>query len=288
MNAQELLLTALDQRYQKYIDERKRCKEEFSEEAVHDLRIASRRLLALIDLLRMVSPQYHLQKLREIFKNQLDSLDALRDTQVMLAEFSENLETLPELLPLVKSLKKLERRLLRKAEQEVREFKSGALTRQIDTLRSHLTEAGADEGLAASLLAVVDDSRLIISQRRERVDAAQPYTIHRVRIAFKKFRYMLEIIFPIVPGFPESQFKAMHEYQAAMGEIQDVEVILQTLADFAARHPKYDPGTVRQFYEQRHTESINAYIEDMQEFESFWRETPASTFPWEAQNKELP
>ena len=98
MSAHELLKTALNQRYEKYIAERKRCKEEFSEEAVHDLRIAARRVLALIELLRAVAPSPHLQKLRRAFKDQLDSLDELRDIQVMLAEISETLETLPEFL----------------------------------------------------------------------------------------------------------------------------------------------------------------------------------------------
>ena len=50
MPADDLLLTALTQRYEKYLAERKRCKDEFSEEAVHDLRVAGRRLLALIEL----------------------------------------------------------------------------------------------------------------------------------------------------------------------------------------------------------------------------------------------
>jgi len=281
VNARELLLTALAQRYDKYIAERKRCKDEFSEEAVHDLRVAARRLLALIDLLRAVMPHPRLKKLRRDFKDQLDSLDTLRDTQVMLAEISETLETLPELAPLQKFLQKREKRLLKAAEREVRDFKTGAISRRIANVQASLTESDASQDLSALLLGAVDEAYSTVCQRGGRVDPAQPATIHRVRIAFKKFRYMVEIIHPGLPGFPETQLKAMHDYQTGMGAIQDVEVFLRTLADFAAKHKTYDPGPVRRFYEQRHAELITAYLEDMRESATFWRETPEKDFPWE-------
>src|SRR5512135_3622582 len=99
MNAQELLSGSLEQRYLKYLDERQRCHDDFSEDAVHDLRVASRRLLALLTLLQFVDPQPYSKKLSRIFKKQLDDLDDLRDTQVMRAEISEAAATLPEIAP---------------------------------------------------------------------------------------------------------------------------------------------------------------------------------------------
>jgi CHAD domain-containing protein len=288
MPAQELLLTALNQRYEKYLAERKRCKAEFSEEAVHDLRIAARRLLALVELLQAIDPQPRLQKLRRDFKDQLDSLDDLRDTQVLLVEISEMLETLPELAPLQKFLQKREKRLLKAAESDVRAFKTGAIARQIANIQVSLAESAASRDLTEPVLEAVDEACLTVSQRKGRVDPAQPASIHRVRVAFKKFRYMVEIIHPILPGFPETQLKNMHEYQTTMGEIQDVEVLLQTLADFTVKHETYDPQPARRFYEQRHAELINAYIENMHEFFTFWRATPDQPFPWESQEKEKP
>ena len=288
MSAQALLLTALNQRTETYFAERKRCKAEFSDEAVHDLRVAVRRLLALIDLLRVIAPHPDLQKLRRAFKDRLDSLDQVRDTQVMLAEISETLAALPELVPLQKFLLKREKRLLTAAEQDVRASKVGSISHLIEDVRTGLEEHGDGQNLTQRLLAVVDDTNLTVAQRKRQVDPAQPSSIHQVRIAFKKFRYTLEIIQPIVPGFPETQFKDMHQYQTVMGEIQDVEVLLRTLGDFAADHTGYDPQPVRRFYEKRHGELINVYIENMHEFVTFWRETPDKPFPWEPQKKDTP
>src|SRR6185436_17907080 len=60
------------------------CQEAFSETSVHDLRIETRRVLAMLDLMRALHFQDSLKKTRRIFKKRLDTFDELRDTQVQL------------------------------------------------------------------------------------------------------------------------------------------------------------------------------------------------------------
>ena len=171
----------------------------------------------------------------------------------------------------------------------MREFKVSVTNRHAEDIRANLAESSVtDQDLSAQLLSVMDEACYTVTQRKKLVDPAQPSSVHRVRIAFKKFRYMLEIIFPILPGFPEAHLKNMHSYQTVMGEIQDVEVLLQTLEEYAANHEMYDPQPVKRFYEQRHAELINTYIENMHEFITFWREMPDKPLPWEGKEKELP
>ena len=88
----QFLQDALDQRWKNYRAELKRCRTEFSNEAVHDLRTSARRMLAFIQLLNYISPRPRLQKLNRAFKEQLDEFDQLRDTQVILAELSDTLQ----------------------------------------------------------------------------------------------------------------------------------------------------------------------------------------------------
>ena len=285
MTAQDLLLTSLGQRYEKYQAEYKRCKAEFSEEAVHDLRVSTRRFLAIVLLLHAVQPDQNLQKLRRLLKNQLDSLDDLRDTQVMLTEISEMLESLPDLAPFQKFLLKREKRLLTGAQFKVGKFKAGTVSRKVENLLARLSEPTFSQDLLAQLLACVDDSFFKVVRRSKRVDSTRSASIHRVRVAFKKFRYMLEIISPLLPGLPDEQFKRMHGYQAGMGDIQDVEVFLQSWDDFVARHKTIASEQVRSFYEQRHVDLINAYVENMNEFVTFWRPEPDQSFPWQIGEK---
>ena len=97
MRARTVLLDAVDARWKKYRSELKTCRTEFSGEAVHDLRVAVRRLLAIFDLLRSVIHHPRIQRIRRELKDQLDNLDELRDVQVLLADISEFVHDVPEL-----------------------------------------------------------------------------------------------------------------------------------------------------------------------------------------------
>ena len=122
----------------------------------------------------------------------------------------------------------------------------------------------------------------IVNQRYALVDPNQPATIHRLRIAFKKFRYMIEAIYPVLQNFPADFLKRMHEYQAAMGDIQDMEVALQELADFGELAPaSYDPEPALTYYKERHAIALSRYIEDKGEIITFWRAAPDQPFPEE-------
>lgn len=276
-----LLIETLENRWKIYRSELKRCQKEPSEEAIHDLRVATRRLLALVDMLRAISPHSRLQKLRRAFKNQLDSLDDLRDTQVMLMEMSEIVGELPELGLFYEYLTKREKRLLKLTVKNIRSFKVTNIRKRLDSTRKALLKMGNENQRQGALLQIVDDAYETILRRFRRIEPTQPATIHRVRIAFKNFRYMVEIIYPLVPSFPEINFKSMHDYQDMMGAIQDLEVLLSTFDEFAENDASYDSGPVRRYYQQRHTEAINTYLEDMHQINTFWRPMPESPFFWE-------
>jgi len=276
-----LLVETLEQRWKTYRSELKRCQKEPSEEAIHDLRVATRRLLALMDMLRVISPHPRLQKLRRIFKSQLDSLDDLRDTQVMLVEVSDSIGNLPELAPFQEYLSKREKRLLKSTAKAIKTFKISNIRQRLDSTRKTLLKLDTKSGPQLSLLQIVDDAYEAAMRRFRRIEPTQAATIHRARIAFKKFRYTLEIVHSLATNLPEKNLKQMHEYQGLMGDIQDLEVILSIFDEFVEKDASYNPQPVRRFYQQRHTDAINAYLEGMQQIDIFWRPSPDSPFPWE-------
>lgn len=275
----QLLLEALDKRWKTYRAELKRCRAEFSNEAVHDIRIATRRLLSLIQLLNSISPRPRLQKLNRAFKNQLDEFDDLRDTQVMLAEFSGTVQELPQLQKLQEHLQTVEADLLKSLRKKIKKFDLDEISQRMKKTRTSIEPNEQDDPLP-QILQAVDDAYLLTRQRYSWIDPAQPATIHRVRIAFKSFRYMVEIVHPLLDGFPIENIKKMNDYQSLMGEIQDVEIIMQTLADFPS-DASFEPEPVRRYYEGRHTESLSAYTEKMDQLDTFWRPAPEEPFPWE-------
>ncbi len=274
-----LLLEALDKRWKTYRAELKRCRAEFSNEAVHDIRIATRRLLSLIKLMNSFSPRPRLQKLSRAFKNQLDEFDDLRDTQVMLAEFSKTAQELPQLQSIQEHLQTVEADLLKSLRKKIKKFDLDEISNRMKKTRAS-TESNNQDDILPQILQAVDDAYLLTRQRFARIDTAQPPTIHRVRIAFKSFRYMVEIVHPLLDGFPTGNLKRMNDYQSLMGEIQDAEIIIQTLADFSS-DASFDPEPVRRYYERRHAETVSAYTAKMDQLAAFWRHSPDQPFPWE-------
>jgi len=276
----QLLLEALEKHWKSYLAELKRCRVEFSNEAVHDVRVALRRLLSLIQLLNSIAPRPRLRKLCRALKTQLDEFDDLRDTQVMLAEISETMQELPQLEKLQRHLERIEKGLLKDLREKIKNLDLKEITRRVRKVRESL-KAEEKVDFAAPVLGSVDDAFLVARQRYERVDPARPVTIHRVRVAFKKFRYMLEIAHPLLDGFPLDTLERMRAYQSLMGEMQDADVFLQTLTDFQANGSFSMPEPVRGFYESRHADAISAYLKDKDMLNDFWRLAPDQPFPWE-------
>ena len=279
-DSNRLLLKALEKCWRKYSREFKRVRAEFSNEAVHDLRSATRRILTLIQLLNSISPRQRLQKLARAFKEQLDAFDDLRDTQVILAEISEILHELPALDEFQKQLQADELKMLRVLRKRLRKWEIAEIARRIDKTRLSL-ESSPDADLESQILQAVDDAYLLARQRLEWVDPARSSTIHRIRIAFKAYRYMVEFVHPLLNGFPKENLRKMYEYQFLMGEIQDAEVFAQTLTDFSESVSITDPEPVRRYYENRHAEAISIYLKGMNHLHRFWRPAPDQPFPWE-------
>jgi CHAD domain-containing protein len=281
MKAQTLLLVSLNTRWDKYQTELKTCRREFSEEAVHDFRVTTRRLLSALDLLRAVIHDPGIQKTRRILKDQLDDLDDLRDAQALLADISENIHETPNLQPFKDYLRPKEKHLMRLAHKDIKSLKMETLSKRIQRLNQTIKEFKQTD-LNTSVFSAVDEAYVIVNQRYALVDANQPATIHHLRIAFKKFRYMIEVIYPFLENLPLDYLKRLHNYQAVMGDIQDMEVALQELADFGELAPaSYDPEPVRAYYKERHALAISRFIEDKGEIITFWRSAPDQPFPQE-------
>jgi CHAD domain-containing protein len=281
MHMDTLLLDSLNARWDNYKTGLQTCRREYSEEAVHDFRVAARRLLSSLDLLRTVMQDPRIKKIRWILKDQLDKLDDLRNTQVLLVDISGTIQENPVLQPYQEYLQLREKKLLRAARKAIKSLKVASLSKRIKKLNETIQTLKQTD-LDMGLFLAVDKAYAIVNQRYALIDPDQPTTIHRVRLAFKKFRYMVEAIYPILQNFPADHLKRMQAYQASMGYIQDMEVALQGLADFDELAPaSYDPEPARLYYRERHALALSRFIKDKGEIITFWRSAPDQPFPQE-------
>ena len=80
----KLLAQSLKQQWRRHRKARRRCRRDCSEESVHGLRVATRRLVAVLDLLDILHSLPALAKARHALKGEMRFSGALRDTQVQL------------------------------------------------------------------------------------------------------------------------------------------------------------------------------------------------------------
>ena len=281
MDTKDLLLDSLDERTGTYVKKVKRCRDDFSTDAVHDLRTSLRRLLAILEVVGFMTSASKIEKLSDRLDDQLDGFNNLRDMQVMLDKLEQDVNTLPELEPFQNYLEKREKRRQREDEKHIQDIKPGGVEKRLLKIRSPVEDL-SEEYLRGKLPQVVDEAYLTVIQRYGEIDPAQLVSIHRLRVAFKKFRYMVEAIYPCLPNFPEELLKRMQDYQTEMGNIHDIQVFLDTLAEFAEKSESYNPVPVRRIYERILNEAVSKFMKNKSEVLTFWRATPLEAFPWEA------
>ena len=280
MEAVELFLDAFDLRRGTFAARLKICRKQFSEVAVHDLRVAARRLLAFVEIARLLDPGPRPLKVRRQLKSLIDGFDDLRDAQAMLAGLDDHVRDEASLAPLRECLLERERTLLGGARRAARDFEAGELKRRLARLRRRLAERLADAELDVDPFTAVDEAFAAVLQCDSVATIDQPATIHRVRLAFKKFRYRLEVVHQAVPSLPADHLTRLHDFQTTVGRIQDVETFLALLSDFAEQCPDRDFAPARACYLRLQAKDLDTWLAERGALTTFWRPAPARPFPW--------
>ena len=275
-----LLRDGLLQRWGKFTLRLERCQADLSEENIHDLRVSMRRLLAMLVMCRAVLPDLKTKGLRREIKSHLDNLDALRDTHVMQLYLKKHLRKNELVVPLETFLAMQETHLLRQLGYDIYRIFPGKMSEKINALCMSLEHSLTGTGVAGQILAVVDEAYANVLWRQVNIDPANLASVHAMRIAFKKFRYMLEVASPLVPPMPPSRPRVLHNYQGMMGDIQDVVVMLAFIDRFAAENPQFDVSPVRAMVVQKLDERMVYFLGRINRLKQFWRKSPTTRFPW--------
>jgi len=281
---------ALNRQWRRYRQRLKRCQRKFSEGSVHDSRIETRRLLATFEVLTAFIPARELKKARHGLKEHLDALDTLRDAQVQLAAVKPMRRTFPAAKAFHAWLRERESGFIREARHAVKQFKTRRLGKRIAALEGELRCQRKRTAPEAAFFIAQDTIRLAFARAVRlcrRVRAADIQTIHRTRIAFKRFRYMVEALSPLLPAVTDKHLQAMHDHQSMMGEIQDLKVLLAALDEFIeSEHNAPASQPLRAEFVRRCEQLIRGYLDASPTLESFWPPKALSPSPGKGMNKQ--
>lgn len=267
-----------DRYWQLYRKRLKQCQRCATEDAVHDLRTSTRRVLSLIELLQHIEHQASLQSLRKAFKTQLDDLDALRDTQVMRLEISGLIRELPALSDFLHHLHVEEQRLLMAIPACIKSLGKQKLRRRLQKAANRSQRNLTPENTVSRLITIIDSLYQSALERYRNSSPDDPASLHSLRIGMKKLRYSLELTQTMLPMLPEQLLPRIQAYLGCLGDIQNIIVLQGTLEGF------YDtqyPAPLRDYFEKRRQSLINDYMTRRDAIHEFWREDSQQPFPWD-------
>jgi len=270
------LAEALEERWNCYRKQLRHCREKSSENAVHELRVATRRLLAQFVLLSCVAPSAGLEKTRRMLKRRMAALGDLRDTHVQLRFIDQQAASFPELDPLRAWLRRRERRLVKSAARKVNRFRTKKLGKWIaamtEDLAANAGNSRARRQLTSTVVRATANAFAEAVRRRRAIDLADFRTIHQTRVAFKRFRYMVESLSPCLTGLSKRQLRALAYYQRKMGIIQDLEVMRCCVASFVREHRKTEASLLPfcRYLRQRRARALRSFLKSADRLFDFW------------------
>jgi CHAD domain-containing protein len=278
----QLVAGSLDHRWTKYATELLRCRTKCSEKAVHDLRVATRRLLSTLEMITLFLDDPAIRTLRQRLRKRFKEFGPLRDVQVQLMRAERMRKDFPEIEPFFTLLLLRERRLLKRMERQLGKLRPGDMEVDVAACRSRtlsfFDDIKVSAAARAALLGAAAASYAASVAHLQKIDSSTTDTIHRLRITFKKFRYRMEMILPLLSWGSLRTIKEMNAYQVSMGNIQDIEVFLFAFERFMKQAGRKSSNLVlRQRLEREKMALVGNFVEQSGQLYSFWKSQPPAS-----------
>lgn len=241
MRAAGEVLSVCDESWRQFSRTWKKARGESSEKSIHQLRVSTRRLIASLELTRAtIYKSEDIARLQRQLKKVLKRMGPLRDIQVQLEHIAAFRETEP--------IRDFKRSLVRREKSEIDDIRKDLKRRRGRRLAGGMTDLRMR---LEEISKTVDDAkiqrsirRLVTLHRNKFVRARQAYkpdneeSLHEMRIALKKLRYVLESAQPILGEWVKERTDQMHACQQLMGDIRDLQVLKSRLEEWAAKKGK--------------------------------------------------
>ena len=213
----------LDVWMERVLERADRVREGWKADDVHDLRVALRRCRTIADALREVNPGPGWHKLKRASRDVFHALGDLRDTQVLRARVKKLGGTADPLRRrMLRLLSGLERKHRESAEHALDDFDRKEWTnlarKLISMSRFFPLNSVVYQRLA---LARLNEAAEKYQQARRRRSSV---AWHRLRIALKNFRYLVENFLPQRYALWSDDLKRM---QDLLGDVHDLDVLRQ-------------------------------------------------------------
>ncbi|MBC7962497.1 MAG: CHAD domain-containing protein [Steroidobacteraceae bacterium] len=208
----------------------------FDTDDIHDLRVASRRIRAVLELYYPLVPKGSKAELRESVRKLTRMLGGLRniDEAQIFFRSRANSDASGD-SRLCRTLSKLRSRELRRIGKALKNFDHRNLDRTVRQIVAGLNEDCLAERNRFSLLACFSEVSIRLYLPIHQLLAVstapgQRASRHALRIAIKKWRYFFEIIAQVLGSDYTHILELLKEYQSLLGRMNDIAEFGELLA----------------------------------------------------------
>lgn len=197
-------------------------------EAIHDMRVAIRRLRTILKLARPIFGRFFADAVRAGFTEVQRTTGALRDEEV-LGETLGDLKLADPRFETWRTRRKLREKSLRR--EVLRRLEAGDLANARTLLNALITlpvKPARDKDLAKFARKCVESARREVEALRD-TPTTDIVGLHNLRIAYKHLRYAAEILADALPLDLAAMAKPAAQFQKRLGEIHDVDVAFASI-----------------------------------------------------------
>jgi len=235
-----------------------------SAEAVHDLRVATRRFAQVLHVFKPCFRGKEVRKIRRGLKQMMDLAGEVRNCDVALKLMSKHRRG--EATGLRQTLENLRREEARVLAAFLKQWADRQSSLKWRGALANATTAKTD---AAGKAPIARTAQRILPRMAQEFlelgnEAARtrisPRELHQFRIASKKFRYTLELFAPVYGPPLESSLEKIRRIQELLGDINDCDTVRNLLSQFK------DVEKMTSWLKKRQRRRI-------EEFQRYWTDT---------------
>ncbi len=197
------------------------------DEAIHDLRVAIRRLRTLLKMARPLFGRWHSDAVRQAFAEVMKATGELRDEEV-LEETLEDVSQDPAFATWLSGRAARERKLRKNV---LARIERGDLDRARLMLKALLVfpfDPKRDEDLSKFARRTVERARRVVEKGRD-VPPEDTLGLHELRISYKELRYSIELLSEALPLDSRAMLEPAVVFQKRLGEIHDADVAIDVI-----------------------------------------------------------
>lgn len=206
-----------EDRVDTFFEKLEETKKEITADSLHDLRVATRRLNAVLSLVSSLSnKKIKAKDLKRLMRLTSD----LRDSHVQLQLLNKIRDNTDD--DFIKICDETINREIGRKEvivfQNIRDF-------PVSKIKSKLNDVIVPKDNKDAILNILAELFEDFYSYKDDAIKGDEFFLHKMRISLKKLRYTAEIIDPLFPFINKNILDKMHQLQQIMGDIHDIDVL---------------------------------------------------------------